>query len=64
MDWTDIAIRAGKTFVQAFVAALILPVASVFDLASWKAAVVAAVAAGVSAAWNVILEAVKVRREG
>jgi len=62
LDWTDIAIRAAKTFVQAFVAALVLPAANAFDLAAWKAAVVAAAAAGISAAWNTIWEAVKVRQ--
>jgi hypothetical protein len=61
MDWADIAIRAGKTFVQAFVAALVLPAANAFDLASWKAAVVAAAAAGLSAAWNIVIEALRVK---
>lgn len=51
----DIAIRAGKTFVQAFIAAL--AVANVSDLNSVKAAVIAAVAAGVSAVWNSLLAA-------
>lgn len=51
----DIAIRAGKTFVQAFIAAL--AVANVSDLNSVKAAVIAAAAAGVSAVWNSLLAA-------
>lgn len=50
----DIVVRAGKTFVQAFLATLAVSVASVNDVTTAKAAVVAAVAAGISAVWNVI----------
>lgn len=51
----DIAVRAGKTFVQAFIAAL--AVANLSDFNSIKAGVIAAAAAGVSAVWNSLIAA-------
>lgn len=51
----DIAVRAGKTFIQAFIAAL--AVANVSDFNSLKAGVIAAAAAGVSAVWNTVIAA-------
>jgi hypothetical protein len=51
----DIVIRAAKTFVQAFLAVLLAGVLNVTDLASVKALGLAALAAGVSATWNLIL---------
>ncbi len=48
----DISIRAGKTFVQAALAALAVNVATVNDWKSLKPVLVGALAAGVSAAWN------------
>ena len=52
----DITIRAFKTFIQAFLATLAVSVATVSDTNTAKAALVGAVAAGVSAAWNAILQ--------
>lgn len=51
----DIIVRAFKTFVQGFLAALALSAANIVDLNSAKAALIAAVAAGISAVWNTIL---------
>lgn len=49
----DIATRAGKTFIQAFIAAFVLP-ATVSDANLWRAAVIGAAAAAVSATWNTL----------
>lgn len=51
----DIIVRALKTFVQAFLAAIAVSVTNVTNWDSAKAALFAAVAAGISAVWNVIL---------
>lgn len=48
----DVVVRALKTFAQAFLATLAVSVATVQDFPTLKAAVVGAVAAGISAAWN------------
>lgn len=52
----DIAIRAAKTFVQAFLATLAVSVATVNDVPTLKAAVVGAAAAGISAVWNYVVK--------
>lgn len=61
VDWKDVGKRAGKTFVQAFVAAVGVhmgQVAEIRDLESARAIaapiLVGGVAAGISAAWNVV----------
>lgn len=46
----DLAVRAFKTFVQAFVASLLL-----LDDPFTKQALIAALAAGLSALWNIAL---------
>lgn len=51
----DIVVRAFKTFVQAFLATLAVAVVNVHDITTAKAALVGAVAAGISAVWNFIL---------
>ncbi len=56
----DILVRAAKTFVQAFIATL--AVANMTDNDSIKAAVIAAVAAGVSAVWNTLILANEARK--
>ena len=50
----DIVRRMAKTFVQAFVAVIIVGYASVKDFEGIKALVVAALAAGISAVWNTL----------
>lgn len=51
---SDIVRRAVKTFVQAFLAVIVVGYVNVKDVESAKALAVAAVAAGVSAVWNFI----------
>jgi hypothetical protein len=51
----DLVVRAAKTFVQTFVAVVAVGYTSVTDIATAKALLVAAVAAGISAVWNTIL---------
>lgn len=48
----DVLIRAGKTFVQAFLAYLATGLLDVTDLNGLKALTIAATAAAFSAAWN------------
>ena len=50
----DIVVRMAKTFVQAFIAVLVVGYASVKDFEGVKALVVAALAAGISAVWNAL----------
>jgi len=52
----DIAIRAGKTFLQAFLSTVALGVAGVVDLKSAQALAIAGVAAGLSATWNFVVK--------
>lgn len=51
----DIAIRAAKTFVQGFLAALALSVVNIVDLKSAQAVLIGAVAAGISAVGNYVV---------
>ncbi len=53
---SDIAIRAAKTAVQAFLATLAVSATTVSDWNGAKAALIAAVAAAISAAWNFIIK--------
>jgi hypothetical protein len=53
----DIVVRAIKTFVQAFLAALAAGVTNVASVATAEGLLLAAGAAGVSAAWNLVLSA-------
>lgn len=52
----ELATRALHTFLQAFVAALLVSLASVHDLNTAKAVILAAVAAGLSAAKTAVLQ--------
>jgi hypothetical protein len=52
-DVQDILVRASKTFVQAFLATL--AVSQVTDIETLKAALLAGVAAGISAVWNTLV---------
>ena len=67
MNYKDIAIRALKTFIQAFVPVLIAAF-QVADLTDWDSlktiaysALISAFAAGISAVWNLVLEIAKSR---
>jgi hypothetical protein len=52
----DVVVRAVKTFVQAFLATLAVSVATVQDVPTAKAALVGALAAALSAAWNSLVK--------
>lgn len=56
MTTREIVNRALRTFVQAFVATTLAGLAGgeAADLATWQRAAVAGLAAGLSAAWNVV----------
>lgn len=56
-QFKDIAVRALKTFVQAFLATLLAGVIGVVDVTSAKTLLIAAFAAGISATQNSIKEA-------
>ena len=55
MNWRDIGIRAVKTAIQAFVAMVGLGATSFYNVATLKAAALAAAAAAVSVVMNAIL---------
>lgn len=56
MDWKDIGVRAAKTFVQTLVATVSVVVVLGGDVATIKAGVIAASAAGLSVVWNALLQ--------
>lgn len=56
IDWQDIAKRAAKTFLQAFIASI--PVDAAFLAGGWtvwRSALLSAAAAGISAVMNLVL---------
>lgn len=54
----DIGVRAAKTAIQAFLAAIPFTATIVDgDKAVWRSALIGAVAAGISAGMNVVIEA-------
>lgn len=56
--WRDILIRAGKTALQAFLAAIPFTVTTLEGgKAVWRSVLIGAVAAGISAGMNVIIAA-------
>ena len=62
VDWKDVGKRAGKTFVQAFGAAVFGYVDRITEIRDWESAkaiavpiVVGGVAAGISAVWNMVV---------
>jgi len=59
MDSKEVLVRAVKTFVQAFLAAMSTNIANVTNLSTLKAAVLSALAMAVSVVWNVAVPAVK-----
>ncbi len=54
LKYKAVALRAGKTFVQTFIATVSVGLTGALDVNALKALVVAALAAAISAAWNVI----------
>lgn len=53
--WKDILIRAGKTFLQAFLSSLVIDAASISDFNIMKPMLISALAAGLSAVMNFAL---------
>ena len=69
MNIKDVLIRAGKTFIQAFISSLSIDAFfGVTDFTALKkialSLLVGALAAGVSAVWNLLIEYVSSRIEG
>lgn len=56
MNANAILIRAFKTFLQAFTAVLLAGLTTTIDGAGWKALIVGAFAAGVSATMNLFIK--------
>lgn len=60
VNWKDVAIRAVKTFAEAFIAFLMAEVSGAelfaMDKGMWCAVVISAAAAGISAVWNGMIE--------
>jgi hypothetical protein len=59
----DIGIRALKTFVQAFLAVVLVAVPTIDNFDKLWAVLVAAVAAGISATWNSFVAANNARKQ-
>lgn len=60
VNWKDVAVRALKTFAEAFVAFVVAEVGGMelfaMDKSMWCAVVISAAAAGISAVWNGMIE--------
>lgn len=56
VNYKDIGIRALKTFVQSFLAVVVVGLTAVDSLDALIALIVAGLAAGISATWNWIKE--------
>ena len=59
IDWVNIAERAAWTFVEGFLVALPATLSVDMDGTAWKAALLGAVMAGLSAVKTLILEVVR-----
>ena len=51
----EVLIKAGKTFWQTALGALVLPTAGVYNLKTWIGVIVVAIATGASAAYNGVI---------
>lgn len=56
MNVKEIAVKAAKTFVQAFLSAVTVTMVTGGDLAAVKAGAIAAGAAALSVVWNALLQ--------
>lgn len=59
MDWMNILERAGWTFLEAFLVALPTTISADMDGAAWKAMLLSAVCAGLSAVKSFVIELLK-----
>lgn len=55
MDINVLFVRALKTFIQAFLAAISLGIVTTTDVSAVKSLIVGAIAAGISAAMNIVI---------
>lgn len=56
MSFNVLFIRALKTFIQAFVAAVSVGIVSTTDISAVRALIVGAIAAGISAVMNLVIQ--------
>lgn len=60
VNWKDVAVRAAKTFAEAFLALLGAELTGMdifsMDKGTWCAVGISAAAAGISAVWNGVIE--------
>ena len=61
MNWMNILERAGWTFLEAFLIALPTTISADMDGAAWKALLLSAACAGLSAVKSFIIEVIKQR---
>ena len=61
MNWMNILERAGWTFLEAFLVALPTTISADMDGAAWKALLLSAACAGLSAVKSFIIEVIKQR---
>ena len=59
MNWLNILERAGWTFLEAFLVALPATISADMDGAAWKAALLSAACAGISAVKTFVIEIIK-----
>lgn len=59
MDWMNILERAGWTFLEAFLVALPTTISADMDGAAWKAVLLSAACAGLSAVKSFVIELLK-----
>ena len=63
IDWLNILERAGWTFLEGFLVALPAAFTAEMDGAAWKAAVLGAAMAGLSAVKTFIIEVIKTHKD-
>lgn len=61
MNWMNILERAGWTFLEAFLVAMPTTISADMDGAAWKALLLSAACAGLSAVKSFIIEVIKRR---
>lgn len=62
MNWLNVAERAGWTFLEAFLVALPTTISTDMDGAAWKAVLLSAACAGLSAVKTLFIELLKKRK--
>lgn len=62
MNWLNVAERAGWTFLEAFLVALPTTISVDMDGAAWKAVLLSAACAGLSAVKTLLIELLKERK--